>query len=64
MGRRSDQHHSGLRGMHPSNAGKQQEKTQQKGNTQENSKDAYHDSLPDHSSIHIVSSCCCGELVV
>jgi hypothetical protein len=50
--------------MHPSAAGKQQEHTQQKGNTHESSKDAYHDSLPDHYAFHIVSSCCPGELVV
>jgi hypothetical protein len=43
MGRRSDQHNSGLRGMRPSDAGEQQKNTQQKGNTQESSKDAYHD---------------------
>jgi hypothetical protein len=54
MGRRSDQHNSGLRGMRPSDAGKQQEVTQQKGNTQESSKDAYYDGLPDHSSLHMV----------
>jgi len=54
MGRRSDQHNSGLRGMRPCDAGKQQEHTQQKGNTQESSKDASHDGLPDHFSIHIV----------
>ena len=40
--------------MRPSDAGEQQENTQQKGNTQESSKDAYHDGLPDHYSIHIV----------
>src|SRR6266702_1388935 len=54
MGRRSDKHNSGLRGLRPSDAGEQQENTQQKGNTQESSKDAYHDGLPDHYSIHIV----------
>ena len=54
MGRRSDQHYSGLRGMCPSDAGKQQEHTQQKGNTQENSKDAYHDGLPYRYFLHIL----------
>ncbi len=54
MVRRSDKHDSGLRGMRPSDAGEQQENTQQKDNTQENSKDAYHDGLPDHYSIHLV----------
>jgi len=54
MGRRSDKHNSGLRGMRSNDAGEQQENTQQKGNTQESSKDAYHDSLPDHSSLHLV----------
>jgi hypothetical protein len=54
MGRRSDKHNSGLRGMRPSDAGKLQEHTQQKGNTQESSKDASHDGLPDHDSIHLV----------
>jgi hypothetical protein len=54
MARRSDQHNAGLRGMRPSDAGEQQEHTQQKGNTQESSKDASHDDLPDHSSLHMV----------
>jgi hypothetical protein len=40
--------------MRPSDAGEQQEDTQQKDNTQESSKDAYHDGLPDHYAIHIV----------
>jgi hypothetical protein len=59
MERRSDQHHSGLQGLRPSDAGKQQENTQQRGNTHESSKDASNDGLPDHHSIHIVSSWCC-----
>ena len=54
MGRRSDKHNSGLRGMRPSDAGEQQENTQQQGNTHESAKDASHDGLPDHYALHLV----------
>jgi hypothetical protein len=54
MRRRSDQHNAGLRGMRPSDVGEHQEHTQHKGNTQESSKDASDDGMPNHSSLHLV----------
>jgi len=40
--------------MRPSDAGEQQEHTQQKSNKEESSKDASRDGLPDHYAIHLV----------